>query len=130
MLELTLREALRLGHNYVGTEHMLLAALTMEDDPAVTALAGLGVTKGPAEQEIGRMLDAITRAEEAPHDPRRGTPAGPAGPLANLVSRLSVARRVKAAAGRVTPWPHASPFMPHTQRIVPEANTLAPLGAT
>ncbi|WP_327103254.1 Clp protease N-terminal domain-containing protein [Nonomuraea glycinis] len=66
VLELTVREALRLGHNYVGTEHLLLAALTMEDDPAVTALAGLGVTKGPAEREIGRMLDAITRAEGSP----------------------------------------------------------------
>ncbi|MEU8249388.1 Clp protease N-terminal domain-containing protein [Nonomuraea sp. NPDC048916] len=61
VLELTVREALRLGHNYVGTEHLLLAALTMDDNPAVTALAGLGVTKEPAEREIGRMLDAITR---------------------------------------------------------------------
>ncbi|MEV0592670.1 Clp protease N-terminal domain-containing protein [Nonomuraea cavernae] len=62
VLELTVREALRLGHNYVGTEHLLLAALTLEGDPAVAALAGLGVTKEPAEREIGRMLDAITRA--------------------------------------------------------------------
>ena len=30
-LELTFREALRLGHNYVGTEHLLLALLELED---------------------------------------------------------------------------------------------------
>ncbi|GGO81801.1 ATP-dependent Clp protease ATP-binding subunit [Nonomuraea cavernae] len=62
VLELTVREALRLGHNYVGTEHLLLAALAMEDDPAVTALAGLGVTREPAEREVVRLLDAIVRA--------------------------------------------------------------------
>ena len=30
-LELTFREALRLGHNYIGTEHLLLALLELED---------------------------------------------------------------------------------------------------
>src|ERR1700739_3814524 len=31
VLELTFREALRLGHNYIGTEHLLLALLELED---------------------------------------------------------------------------------------------------
>ena len=43
MLELTFREALRLGHNYVGTEHILLALLEFEDGDGV--LAGLGIDK-------------------------------------------------------------------------------------
>ncbi|MGH3741904.1 MAG: Clp protease N-terminal domain-containing protein, partial [Micromonosporaceae bacterium] len=42
-LELTFREALRLGHNYVGTEHILLALLELEDGDGV--LGGLGVQK-------------------------------------------------------------------------------------
>ncbi|NRQ35848.1 ATP-dependent Clp protease ATP-binding subunit [Nonomuraea sp. NN258] len=61
-LELTLREALRLGHNYVGTEHLLLGVLSLEDGPVGAALAGLGVTKEPAEREITRMLDVIVRS--------------------------------------------------------------------
>jgi hypothetical protein len=59
-LELTLREALRLGHNYVGTEHLLLAILSVEDEPAVRALNDLGVTKAAAEEYVKLVLDAIT----------------------------------------------------------------------
>ncbi|KAB2589323.1 Clp protease N-terminal domain-containing protein [Streptomyces arboris] len=43
VLELTFREALRLGHNYVGTEHILLALLEFEDGSGL--LNGLGLTK-------------------------------------------------------------------------------------
>ncbi|NUS03840.1 MAG: ATP-dependent Clp protease ATP-binding subunit [Nonomuraea sp.] len=60
-LELTLREALRLGHNYVGTEHLLLGVLSLEEGPVVAALAELGVRKEPAEQEIKKRLEAILR---------------------------------------------------------------------
>ncbi|MCM3920677.1 ATP-dependent Clp protease ATP-binding subunit [Frankia sp. AiPs1] len=46
-LELTIREALRLGHEEVGTEHILLALLELEDGSGV--LSGLGVTKTAAQ---------------------------------------------------------------------------------
>jgi ClpA/ClpB-like protein len=55
-LELTFREALRLGHNYIGTEHILLALLELEDGTGV--LTGLGVDKGGAETEIVAALRA------------------------------------------------------------------------
>ena len=42
-LELTFREALRLGHNYIGTEHILLALLELEGGEG--PLHGLGLTK-------------------------------------------------------------------------------------
>ena len=42
-LELTFREALRMGHNYIGTEHILLALLELEDGAGV--LTGLGIGK-------------------------------------------------------------------------------------
>ncbi|WP_433510025.1 Clp protease N-terminal domain-containing protein [Nonomuraea sp. CA-143628] len=63
-LELTLREALRLGHNYVGTEHILLGVLSLGEGTAVAALDGLGVTKEGAEPEIQRMLAAILLGRE------------------------------------------------------------------
>ena len=56
-LELTFREALRLGHNYVGTEHILLALLELEDGTGV--LAGLGVEKTRTEVAIVEALAAI-----------------------------------------------------------------------
>ena len=40
-LELTFRQALRLGHNYIGTEHILLALLELEDGEGVLATAGI-----------------------------------------------------------------------------------------
>jgi len=58
VLELTFREALRLGHNYIGTEHILLALLETEaeDDP----LTALGVDKDSIETGIVEMLRTIS----------------------------------------------------------------------
>ncbi|MCG8918952.1 ATP-dependent Clp protease ATP-binding subunit [Actinokineospora sp. PR83] len=61
-LELTFREALRLGHNYVGTEHILLALLEFEAGDGV--LSGLGVDKAAAEELIQEKLAAIVAAQE------------------------------------------------------------------
>ncbi|GAA4240451.1 Clp protease N-terminal domain-containing protein [Actinomadura meridiana] len=56
-LELTFREALRLGHNYIGTEHMLLALLEFEDGTGV--LSDLGIDKAATEARIVEALDAL-----------------------------------------------------------------------
>jgi ATP-dependent Clp protease ATP-binding subunit ClpA len=53
-LELTFREALRLEHNYVGTEHILLALLELEDGTGV--LSGLGVDKAVIEATVTGYL--------------------------------------------------------------------------
>lgn len=49
-LELTFREAHRLGHGFVGTEHVLLALLEVEDGAGV--LSGLGVDKAAVEAAV------------------------------------------------------------------------------
>ncbi|MFE3250142.1 Clp protease N-terminal domain-containing protein [Streptomyces sp. NPDC059209] len=61
-LELTFREALRMGHNYVGTEHILLALLELEDGKGV--LSGLGVDKSAAEAFTSEALTAFIAAQE------------------------------------------------------------------
>ena len=58
VLELTFREALRLGHNYVGTEHILLALLEFEDGDG--PLTSLGLTKSKAEADVVAMLEQFT----------------------------------------------------------------------
>ncbi|WP_435154426.1 Clp protease N-terminal domain-containing protein [Amycolatopsis sacchari] len=55
-LELTVREALRLGHNYVGTEHILLGLLEQGEGPAFDLLTELGVTKDAVDGEIRAIL--------------------------------------------------------------------------
>ncbi|WP_424211470.1 Clp protease N-terminal domain-containing protein [Streptomyces sp. BI20] len=56
-LELTFREALRLGHEYVGTEHVLLALLEQENGAG--ALADLGVDKTRTEEAVAATLSAL-----------------------------------------------------------------------
>lgn len=58
VLELTFREALRLGHNYVGTEHILLALLEAEDGDG--PLHTLGLEKNGIEAETAEALRSLT----------------------------------------------------------------------
>ncbi|RKT82627.1 Clp amino terminal domain-containing protein, pathogenicity island component [Saccharopolyspora antimicrobica] len=58
VLELTFREALRLGHNYIGTEHVLLALL--ENEAGTGVLSGLGIEKGAVEENVAAALAEIT----------------------------------------------------------------------
>jgi hypothetical protein len=61
-LELTFREALRLGHNFIGTEHLLLALLELEDGTGV--LSDSGVDKARAEAYIAAALAAVVAGGE------------------------------------------------------------------
>ncbi|MFI9360474.1 Clp protease N-terminal domain-containing protein [Kitasatospora sp. NPDC053057] len=63
VIELTFREALKLGHNYVGTEHILLALLEFENGQGV--LAGLKVDKSEAETFVAEAIAAIIAARDA-----------------------------------------------------------------
>ena len=62
VLELTFREALRMGHNYVGTEHILLALLELEDGAGV--LTGLGLDKAAAEADIAAAVASVLTARD------------------------------------------------------------------
>jgi ATP-dependent Clp protease ATP-binding subunit ClpA len=56
-LELTFREALRMGHNYVGTEHILLALLELE--AGAGELTSLGVDKATTEANVIAFLSTV-----------------------------------------------------------------------
>ena len=53
-LQLTFREALRLGHNYIGTEHILLGLLEQEAGAGV--LSDLGLQQPAIEGAVVAML--------------------------------------------------------------------------
>jgi hypothetical protein len=55
-IEATLAEALRLGHNYIGTEHLLLGLYVEPPSAAVRILDSLGLDRDDLER---RMLEAI-----------------------------------------------------------------------
>ncbi|OLT47021.1 Clp protease [Saccharomonospora sp. CUA-673] len=56
-LELTYREALRLGHNYIGTEHILLALL--ENEHGTGVLSDLGIDKARIEDFVNAALQQL-----------------------------------------------------------------------
>jgi hypothetical protein len=57
-LELALREALKLGHSYIGTEHLLLAVSSQEEGLAAQVLRRLGVDDEHLRAEVERALAA------------------------------------------------------------------------
>ena len=59
-LELTFRQALRLGHNYVGTEHIFLALYEAEDDDGT--LHRLGADRDRFERELVEALESISKS--------------------------------------------------------------------
>jgi ATP-dependent Clp protease ATP-binding subunit ClpA len=60
-MELALRESLGLGHNYIGTEHLLLGLLSLGEGAGLETLAGLGADPG----QLRESLVKITRASES-----------------------------------------------------------------
>jgi ATP-dependent Clp protease ATP-binding subunit ClpA len=63
VLELTLREALALGHNYIGTEHILLGLLDEEESLGGGPLAGLGITKERVRDWLIPVLERMAEAK-------------------------------------------------------------------
>jgi hypothetical protein len=61
-LELTFREALRLGHNYIGTEHLLLALLELEDGSG--PLHRSGVDKDRVEVDLTAALESLVAGQK------------------------------------------------------------------
>ncbi len=56
VLELSLREALQLGHNYIGTEHMLLGLIREGEGVGVQALISVGVDLSRTRQRVIQLL--------------------------------------------------------------------------
>ena len=55
-LELSLREALQLGHNYIGTEHILLGLIREGEGVAAQVLVKLGADLNRVRQQVIQLL--------------------------------------------------------------------------
>jgi ATP-dependent Clp protease ATP-binding subunit ClpC len=64
-LELSLREALQLGHDYIGTEHILLGLIREGQGPAIEVLDRLGGGADLARQEVLRLVHSEPAPESA-----------------------------------------------------------------
>ena len=65
VLELSLREALQLGHNYIGTEHILLGLIREGEGVAAQVLQKLGAELHKVRQTVIQLLSGSTSEEGA-----------------------------------------------------------------
>ncbi|MFB9730417.1 ATP-dependent Clp protease ATP-binding subunit, partial [Haloechinothrix salitolerans] len=77
VLELSLREALQLGHNYIGTEHILLGLIREGEGVAAQVLVKLGADLNRVRQQVLQLLSGYQGKEpqEAGSGGREGTPS-------------------------------------------------------
>jgi ATP-dependent Clp protease ATP-binding subunit ClpC len=64
VLELSLREAMQLGHHYIGTEHLLLGLVREGEGVAATVLVSLGADLGRVRQEVIKLMSGGREAHE------------------------------------------------------------------
>ncbi len=65
VLELSLREALQLGHNYIGTEHILLGLIREGEGVAAQVLVKLGADLNRVRQQVIQLLSGYQGKEPA-----------------------------------------------------------------
>ena len=76
VLELSLREALQLGHNYIGTEHILLGLIREGEGVAAQVLVKLGADLNRVRQQVIQLLSVYQGKETvASNGPAEGTPS-------------------------------------------------------
>ena len=102
VLELSLREALQLGHNYIGTEHILLGLIREGEGVAAQVLVKLGADLSRVRQQVIQLLSGYSGPGAALE----------LGPRRQGRARRPVARR-RLAVGfahprSVRPQPHAA----------------------
>jgi ATP-dependent Clp protease ATP-binding subunit ClpC len=81
VLELSLREALQLGHNYIGTEHILLGLIREGEGVAAQVLVKLGADLNRVRQQVIQLLSGFQGKEPA----AAGAAPGEAAPSTSLV---------------------------------------------
>jgi ATP-dependent Clp protease ATP-binding subunit ClpC len=110
VLELSLREALQLGHNYIGTEHILLGLIREGKGVAAQVLVRLGADLNRVRQQVILLVHG-TQDDDEPrtrHAPRRVGPAGGRARklLSEVLARIeSIDSRLSAVEQRVGTGP-------------------------
>ncbi len=104
VLEFAVDEARRLGHHYIGTEHILLGLVRIEST-AMEALRRLGVTADQIRRQTRRVLNesASSSATPAGPQPAKSGPAGANNPKTPLVDQLASDLTSKAEEKKLDP---------------------------
>ena len=94
VLELSLSEAMQLGHNYIGTEHILLGLIREGDGVAAQVLVNLGADLNRTRQQVIQLLQGHQGQEPAPSGTGEGSrPRADVPQADSLVRRLATIER-------------------------------------
>ncbi len=110
VLEYAVDEARRMGHHYIGTEHLLLGLIRESQNPALEVLRRLGISPqevrrqtrsvlqdSPLQQTSSRQGEGVTRSGS-----RRGEKTPTIDQLATDLTRLAREKKLDPVVGRVT----------------------------
>jgi len=107
VLEIAVDEARRLGHHYIGTEHLLLGLVRVDTSTAMEVLRKLGVTPEQIRRQTRRVLnESNTASSSSPTGPQQpGGRSGPgsANPKTPLVDQLASDLTSKAEEKKLDP---------------------------
>jgi ATP-dependent Clp protease ATP-binding subunit ClpC len=98
VLELALREALSLGHNYIGTEHILLGLVRENEGVAARILLDFDADAEKIRNEIIRMLSGPGRRQQG-----AGAPAGEKAKSSKLLDQFGRNLTKLATEGKLDP---------------------------
>jgi ATP-dependent Clp protease ATP-binding subunit ClpC len=124
VLELSLREALSLGHNYIGTEHILLGLVRVDEGIGARILLDFGGDAETIRNDVIHMLSGPGRAQFEPEGPP--LPFAPeTPPLAPEVgAEIDRVRREKEEALEQQEFERAAALRDRERRLVQAARGL------
>jgi len=88
VLELSLREALQLGHNYIGTEHILLGLIREGEGVAAQVLSKLGADLAKVRQHVIQLLSGYGSSGERPEKAAAGGGRGKASGTSHVLDQF------------------------------------------
>jgi ATP-dependent Clp protease ATP-binding subunit ClpC len=105
VLEYAIEEARRLGHHYIGTEHILLGLVRIEST-GMEVLRRLGITGDQVRRQTRRVLNESSPSSPTPAgapQPSKGGPANANNPKTPLVDQLATDLTSKAEDKKLDP---------------------------
>jgi hypothetical protein len=118
VLELALREALSLGHNYIGTEHVLLGLARENEGVAARILLDFDADADTIRNEVIRSLSGVARSPGEPFTPK-SPPIAP-----EVVDEIEKVRREREEAIEQKEFERAAQLRDRERRLVRAAREL------
>jgi ATP-dependent Clp protease ATP-binding subunit ClpA len=118
VLELSLREALQLGHNYIGTEHILLGLIREGEGVAAQVLVKLGADLARVRQQVVQVLSGYAGGEDVGARMRLVRMTVP-DDLREAEEQLAQVRREKEAAIQAQDFEKAATLRDQEKQLLP-----------